>query len=155
MEKFPDEELGEFIKRLKESWGEELLSVILFGSWTRGEAKPGSDMDLLIVREHLPQSRLERFRLWHCVAQEISKTFARMLSVVLLTEEEARAARPFYLDMTEEAVILYDKEGFFLSVLDNLRKTLTKLGAKRVRDAKGYPYWILKETCAFGEAIEL
>jgi uncharacterized protein len=40
---------ADFIAKLQKKFGPRLLSVILFGSRARGEAKSGSDMDLLVV----------------------------------------------------------------------------------------------------------
>jgi hypothetical protein len=40
------------------------------------------------------------------------------------------------LDMTEEAIILYDRDGFFAGILERLRKKLRELGAQRKRMAR-------------------
>lgn len=41
--------LRDFVERLHQSLGENLVKVILFGSKVRGEAKRGSDIDLLVI----------------------------------------------------------------------------------------------------------
>jgi hypothetical protein len=38
---------------LRELYGDRLSSVLLFGSWARGDAHPESDIDLLVVLEHI------------------------------------------------------------------------------------------------------
>jgi predicted nucleotidyltransferase len=38
---------------LRRLYGERLRSVLLFGSWARGDAHPESDIDLLIVLDHV------------------------------------------------------------------------------------------------------
>ena len=48
----------EFLNR--PPWEERLLGVLLYGSWGRGEARPGSDIDLCIV---VPQAS-GRAALW-------------------------------------------------------------------------------------------
>jgi len=58
------------------------------------------------------------------------------LSPILLTPEEASRVSPLYRDMVEDAVIVYDKDGFFGNVLDKLDKRLRELGSKRVWMAK-------------------
>jgi|SRR5919197_2848191 predicted nucleotidyltransferase len=148
-------DLHRFVELLASSWGDNLVSVVLFGSCARGTATPDSDIDLLIVAADLPNDRLERFRLWWPVARQHFPELARKLSVILLTVAEARTTRPFYLDLVEEGVLLHDRDGFFRKALDRLRERLARLGAKRLRDPQGRPYWVLKETCAFGEPIEL
>jgi hypothetical protein len=58
------------------------------------------------------------------------------------------------LDMTEEAIILYDRDGFFAGILERLRKKLRELGAQRKRKGKVW-YWDLKPDYKPGEVIDL
>lgn len=39
----------EFVKRVRQQFDGQLVSIVLFGSRARGEAKPDSDMDVLVV----------------------------------------------------------------------------------------------------------
>lgn len=41
--------LAELRQRLAEHYGERLVEVVLFGSQARGDAVPGSDIDVLVV----------------------------------------------------------------------------------------------------------
>ena len=119
-------------------------------------------MDLLIVAENLPRSRLARQDLFMEVEEELEEDLRRLeeegffvdFSPVILTPEEARKTRPLYLDMVEDAVILYDRGGFFESVLARLRSRLEELGAERVRLGRRW-YWRLKKDYKWGEVIEL
>ena len=46
--------LNRYLEFMKESFGERLLSIAIFGSVARGKARfPGSDIDVLIVMEGL------------------------------------------------------------------------------------------------------
>jgi lipid A disaccharide synthetase len=56
--------------------------------------------------------------------------------------------------MVYDAVILYDKDGFFESVLDRLRARLNELGAQRIVVGRNW-YWRLKRDFRFGEVIEI
>lgn len=40
--------------------GDDLVSVVLFGSVARGEARPDSDIDLIVVVSELPPGRFAR-----------------------------------------------------------------------------------------------
>jgi len=62
--------------------------------------------------------------------------------------------RPLYLDIVEDAVIFFDRDGFFSGILEKLRKRLNELGAERVRLGKKW-YWRLKRDYKFGEVIEI
>jgi len=44
----------EYAKALKETLGDRLVSVVLFGSGARGEAGTTSDIDLFVVLEEAP-----------------------------------------------------------------------------------------------------
>lgn len=54
--------LDEAIKRLKKVYGKRLKNIILYGSYARGDAEEGSDIDLIVVLEDMndPVSELEK-----------------------------------------------------------------------------------------------
>jgi predicted nucleotidyltransferase len=147
--------LGRLVEALRARLGESLVSVVVYGSVARGEARRDSDVDLLIVAENLPRSRLARQDLFMEVEEGLEEEgFFIDFSPVILTPEEARRTRLLYLDMVEDAVILYDRGGFFESVLARLRSRLEELGAERVRLGRRW-YWRLKKDYKWGEVIEL
>jgi predicted nucleotidyltransferase len=49
MERHLDNLLAELRCRLKAVYGERLSQLVLFGSQARGDAEPGSDVDILVV----------------------------------------------------------------------------------------------------------
>lgn len=139
-----------------------MVSVVLYGSVARGEAGRDSDVDLLVVVEGLPRSRFKRQDLFMEVEEEVEPLLARLadegyrvdFSPILKTPEEAERVTPLYLDMVEDAVLLYDRGGFFEGVLRRLRRRLEELGAERVRLGRLW-YWRLKRDYEFGEVIEI
>ncbi|MBI3181680.1 MAG: nucleotidyltransferase domain-containing protein [Myxococcales bacterium] len=145
--------------------GDNLVSFVVFGSVARGEAAPGSDVDLLLVFRALPTSRAERFRIFYDAREALrQKTKDGGLeaaghpfdwSPVILTMEEARYHSPLYLDLVEDARLLLDRGGFFVQVLDGLRARMRELGSRRVRLPGGSWYWDLKPDWKPGEVIEL
>jgi len=154
--------LEKLIETLRGRFGDDLISVVVYGSVARGEAKRDSDVDLLIVARNLPRSRFARQDLFIEVEEKLEEILKRLeeegyrvdFSPILLTPEEAARIRPLYLDMVEDAVVLYDKGGFFASVLAKLKARLEELGAQRVRLGKRW-YWVLKKDYRWGEVIEL
>jgi hypothetical protein len=56
--------------------------------------------------------------------------------------------------MVEDAIILYDRDGFFQSILSQLKEKLERLSAKRVYIGKNW-YWDLAPNAKFGEAVIL
>jgi len=151
-----------YTEALKEHLGDRLISVVLYGSVARGDCTPSSDVDLLIVAEGLPPSRRARNRMLVEIEEELFPVFALLyrsgryidVSTKIKTPEEAARFTPLYLDMTEDAVLLYDRDGFFQGVLERLRERLKELGAQRIRQGKVW-YWKLKPDYQWGEVIEL
>ena len=152
----------QYTKALERHLGDRLISVVLYGSVARGEHTPPSDIDLLIVARGLPESHRARNRLLVEIEEELYPVLASLyrsggyveLSTKIRTPEEAKQFTPLYLDMTEDAVLLYDRDGFFQAVLDRLRERLQVLGAQRIRQGT-VRYWDLEPDYQWGEVIEL
>jgi predicted nucleotidyltransferase len=144
-----------YVNLLRERFGADLVSVVVFGSWARGEARPGSDLDLLVVARGLPPSRLERRRIFSRLASAVSEKFADMAVPILLTPEEAARVKPFYLGMLSGHTILWDEGRFFTGVLDRLRARLAELGSRRYVDEDGYEFWDLKPDWKLGDVVTL
>jgi len=155
--------LDRLVEKLEARFGEKLVSVVLFGSFARGDFHPLSDIDLLLVIEDLPPSRFQRSRLFDDVEREVEDGYRPLRDMgylgrivpILKTPEEASHRSPLYLDMVEDAKILYDRGGFFREVLEGLRRRLSELGAKRKFLKGGGWYWDLKPDYRFGEVFEI
>ncbi|MHA1328308.1 MAG: nucleotidyltransferase domain-containing protein [Promethearchaeota archaeon] len=150
--------LRELLQKLKQEWKGNLISLVLYGSVARGDFNENSDIDLLIVCENLPKSISKRIEMFLEIEDELQlekyheKGFHVDFSTILRTKKEAENLIPLYLDMVDDAVILYDKNNFFNNVLNRLREQLKKLGAKRIYIGKKW-YWDLKPDYKFGEDI--
>jgi predicted nucleotidyltransferase len=150
-----EKDLQHFVSILQAEWGDALVSVVLFGSRARGDAKATSDIDLLVISEHFPKSRLDRHGDIFVATKSVSRDFAALASVIPLTPEEAQETKPFYLGILTAHHILYDRDEFFARILNRLGKRLAELGSERRVDKDGYEYWVLKPDLKPGEAVEL
>ncbi len=145
-----------------ECYGNRLVSLAIFGSAGRGTPHPDSDIDLLIVAEDLPQGRVRRVAAFQGVEAAMEQLLsdaraagvAPELSPVIKTPAEVLQGSPLFLDMTEDARILYDRDGFLRSVLDRLRARLESLGARRIWRGNAW-HWDLKPDFKPGDVIEL
>ncbi|MEZ0289810.1 MAG: nucleotidyltransferase domain-containing protein [Sulfolobales archaeon] len=142
--------------------GDDLISFVVFGSVARCDAKRDSDIDLFIVIRNPPKSRFRRQDLFIELEEEIIEDIERLrdqgynidFSPIIKSVEEASRVTPLYLDMVEDAVILYDRDNFITNILEKLKRRLSELGAERVWMGRRW-YWRLKKDYRFGEVIEI
>ncbi len=154
-----------FADALRRRLGDDLLAVVLYGSVARGGAHPESDMDVLIVWRNAPSTYYARLAVAIDVSERIrslpdvlavhAEAPYAQLGFLILSEEEARQNRYVYLDMTEEAIILYERERFFTQRLAEMRARLAEPGSRRVWLPDGTWYWDLKPDLIAGEVFEL
>ncbi|MFB6491121.1 MAG: nucleotidyltransferase domain-containing protein [Thermoproteus sp. AZ2] len=158
--------LSKLVELLRERLGDDLVSVVVYGSVARGDYRRDSDVDLLIIAKNLPKTMTERLILFDEVERRLQGDLDRLmemgyyvaLSPILKTPEEARRFSPLYMDMTQDAVILYDKDGFFNGVLEGVRRVLGGLGFERVWIGRAW-YWRKRdykpgEVIDFGDIID-
>ncbi|HXF69984.1 MAG TPA: nucleotidyltransferase domain-containing protein [Thermoflexus sp.] len=151
-----------YVEALQRSLGERLVAAALFGSVARGEATLTSDVDLLVVVEGLPRHRFERYACLEAADRAVEPQVQALwqqgvqveISVILKTPEEASRITPLYLDLTEDAWILYEREPLLSAILERLRQRLRALGAQRKRQGS-ILYWDLKPDFRPGEVIQL
>lgn len=157
--------LATFVRFLLEEVGESLISVVLYGSVARGEARETSDLDLLIIWKNAPAVyyerlqpilRAERKLEGEKVYQELCQGDRRpYLSCLVFSQEEAKENRYLFLDMVEDSLILLDQGGFFEERLRQLGSRLKVLGSRKISLKDGTWYWDLKPDLHPGEVFEL
>ena len=155
MDRALDEDLQRFRDALRARFGDDLITLAVFGSQVLGTARPESDLDLLLVVRGLPSRRLDRQGAVLAIAHGISDAFAERVSVIPLTPQEASTVKPFYLGLLEGHRIIVDHGGFLEGVLDRLQRRLVELGSRRLTDELGNPYWDLKPDYVLGEDVVL
>lgn len=144
------------------AYGDRLVTVAVFGSVGRGTPGPESDVDVLIVARDLPHGRLERMAEFREVEEDLAPLIKAMaaegiatdISPVLKRPEQVEVGSLLFLDMIEDAVILYDESGYFRKHLDKLAARLKELGARKIKRG-GQWHWDLKPDYRPGEVFDL
>lgn len=150
------------LAEVKSFYGDRLVSFVVFGSVARETYRFDSDIDVLIIAEGLPNGRMKRVAQFLTIEDRIEPFLKSLqkegintcISTVFKTPEEAEMGSPLFLDMVEDASILFDSDGFFSKRLVRLRNRLRELGSKRVWRGNAW-YWVLKPDYKPGEVIEL
>lgn len=158
--------LDRYVDCLKESFGDNLLSTAVFGSFARGKAKfPGSDIDVLIVVKGMEKLSFgERIKQTAKAEKKLLETgehkkfiddfgWPPSIQEIILTPEELRAHPPILLDLTTDVLIFYDT-GILKEELEKIRLRLRELGAKKIKTGDSW-FWILKPDLKLGEEVEL
>lgn len=155
--------LDDLLQACRRHYGESLISVVVFGSWARDTATPQSDLDVLIVADPLPKGRLARVSSFEAVEQMVESASKDVwgpecppvsISPIFKTPQEVEAGSPLFLDMTQDALILFDRNDFFAGYLQRLRARMAELGTQRVQTRGGY-YWLYKPDAKPRESIRL
>lgn len=144
-------------------YGERLITVAIYGSVGRNTPRPDSDIDLLIIAAPLPNGRLARVAELAPVEAKVEQLtkldhqgveIHTYLSPVIKTPEEVRLGSPLFLDMIEDAQILFDRDGFFEDYLKDLAYRLQRLGAHKIVRGNMW-YWVLKPDYRPGEVFKI
>lgn len=139
-----------------------LRSFALYGSVARGTAKRNSDVDVLLVSDDFRGSIGRRIEELMSVEESLGdeiewlhgKGVRAGLSFYPLRVSEAERLPDLFLDLTEDAIILYDEGRLLERLLLELRLRLMKNGAERVYLDGGEWFWDLLPGYRHGDIIE-
>jgi len=143
--------LNELVRTL----GSRLVSVAVFGSLAKREWSGTSDVDILVVADSVPERYTERLESMKRVFDACSSIRAsqwtrtgtdfHLLDLVILSREELDGSNQlFLLDLTKDAIVLYDKEDFLSKKLAELGRRLETTGALTITSPTGKNYWDLR-----------
>lgn len=130
--------LKEILECYKKHLGENLVSLVLFGSRARRDARDTSDYDLFIIAKGIP---VKPFRRKLFIRTPLKGQFEEKLCIIAKTPEEMLSTLPsFFLDLSLDGIILFDRDQFFGDLQKKIRKIISDAGLRRKRDSGEY-YW--------------
>ncbi len=138
--RLPADFQSQVILRIRNTLGENLVAIVLFGSYAKGTARQASDLDLLVIARALPRGRAREELLLYRFDDLVIETGITVMPV-LLTEQELRFA------METRAPLLYGVVTGYRVVWGHL--ALLPQWERFVRDhyrlSKKYHAWIIKD----------
>ena len=118
--------------------GDTLIGLILHGSWTRGEARATSDIDVLVVLDRaVPLSRA-LYRQWDATPVVLD---GRAVDIHFLhLPPDAARAGAVWCEAAVEGRILLDRDGRVEDTLLAIRREIAD-GRLVRKQSHGQPYW--------------
>jgi hypothetical protein len=130
---------ADVVMRAASQFGRDLVGVIAFGSWARGEAVPGSDVDVLVVVGPAVTIARGLYRVWD--AEALSWQSHAVEAHIVHAPERGGRLTALWAEAAVDGVVLFDRD---LSVSRRLAAIRRRIVAGEVirRQAHGQPYWV-------------
>jgi predicted nucleotidyltransferase len=124
-------QLEPVVSALRHHLGPNLVAIVLFGSRARGDHRPDSDWDLLVIADRLPQKPFQR----HLYLKRLLPLMWRgQVSVLAKTPAELEAnLTSLLLDVALDGIILYDTDAYIARRLAHVQHLLAEKGLYRVQ----------------------
>jgi predicted nucleotidyltransferase len=96
----------EAARRLAEAYADRLRQVVLFGSWARGKAHEESDVDLVVVLDHVTDRASESERIVNALF-DLEADSGRAIEAFPFAEADVRdRSRPFVRAALDEGLLM-------------------------------------------------
>ena len=100
--------LDEIIERVEEFYGERLKTLILYGSYARGDATDDSDIDLIILLKGMRDTCEEILRFSQCLG-DLELRYDTLISILPFDVVEYEQKHlPVVLNAKREGIIVYE-----------------------------------------------
>jgi len=132
-----------FTRRCVEEFGENLVSIVLFGSRSRGIATKRSDVDFIIIlNRNVEEEIIKNLRL------DFLMKFGKKIDTICLNRNDAldnfEGISPLFATLVLGIRILYDKGGFFEKEFKRLTKRIRET---RIKYYEGNKLWDIQKIC--------
>jgi hypothetical protein len=131
----------EVVRRAATVCGSGLVGVMVYGSWTRGESRADSDVDVLIVVEpDFPLTR-ELYRRWDAAPPLRWEGRSIEPQIVRLPAAMEAAGSGLWAEVAIDGVTLFMRDPALAEVLRRVRREIA-CGLLVRRVVQGQPYWV-------------
>jgi hypothetical protein len=124
--------------RAAAAFGPELVGVVLYGSWVRGEATASSDIDALVVLDASRPITRALYRAWDADPLEHGGHAIEVHFVGMPSADGDPGS--VWLEAALDGVVAFDRGGQIARFLGQVRRDIAT-GTRVRRRAHGQPYW--------------
>lgn len=103
--------LNSFITAAKKAFGDDLLSVVLYGSGAEGRLRPTSDVNLILLLATFDRAQVDQLR----EPLRLAQAAIKLRAMFLLQDELKPATRAFavkFADIARRRLVLYGEDPF-------------------------------------------
>jgi len=125
---------------LKRVFGDRFVGLMLFGSYARGEASEGSDVDVLVVLRGLRGFRV-RSEIYKVISEHVGKPLTLIdLSLEELLRDDLEVT-PLLLNALYDGIIIYDETGILEKLKGKVLELISKAQLVRYKTPDGKYGW--------------
>ncbi len=142
--------LSSIVNKAKNLFGDNLLGVVVFGSYARSEATESSDIDILVVVSSSIKIDRNLYRKWQ--QKEESSDLENFNGLELSVNFSNLPERSFtcsglWLEISLDGIVVWDPNFILNKFLISVRKHIA-LGEVSYRETHGQRYWVWKKEAA-------
>ena len=132
-----DRELTSLVAHARAVAGDALSAIVLHGSWVRGEAAHGSDVDALIVVDCSLALNRDLYRAWD--TQPITWR-GRSVDAHFVHLTRDREVSGLWAELAVDGIVVFQRDWELSVHLARIRRTIAA-GRLVRREVHGQPYW--------------
>lgn len=133
--------LKRIVDRIRDKLGEDVLSIVLFGSITRGDFTESSDIDVLVIARNLPDDWRDRDEILLELA-EIRSDHIRPVHITLTDEYEMNASidqgAPLVFGLHDANRVIFGRDRFFEKLMGQFEDNMKRWGVKKIGNGEWF-----------------
>jgi len=127
--------LKPIVDRIRDKLGEDVLSIVLFGSMTRGDFTASFDIDVLVIARNLPDDWRGRDKIL-LELSEIRSDHRRPVHITLTDEYAMNASidqgAPLVFGLHDANRVIFGRDGFFEKLMEQFENNMKQWGVRKI-----------------------
>ena len=132
-----DRELTSLVAHARAVAGDALSAIVLHGSWVRGEATPGSDVDTILVVDSTFALNRDLYRAWDT---QSTTWRGRRVDAHFVHLPQDGEVSGLWAELAVDGIVLFQRDWELPAHLARIRRAIAA-GRLVRREVHGQPYW--------------